>query len=169
MAFKISRRKIIQWIILNEYSMIFNEWYKTGWVLALVVQKCLTLQATLSMEFPRQECWSGLPLPSPKGLPNPGIKPGSPALQADPAPAEPPGKPQNCLAIWLCWNVITDQLLKNTSKVKTISYQKEINFSNYSQVKVIYKPINTINYAFKFQHDRYNSFQAMSNPKWPIR
>ena len=38
-------------------------------------------QAPLSMEFPRQEYWSGLPFPSPRGLPNPGIKPASPALQ----------------------------------------------------------------------------------------
>ena len=50
-------------------------------------------QAPLSMGFPRQEYWSGLPFPSPGNLPNPGIKPGSPALQADPLPSEPPGKP----------------------------------------------------------------------------
>ena len=37
-------------------------------------------QAPLSMEFSRQEYWSGLPFPSPGDLPNPGIKPGSPAL-----------------------------------------------------------------------------------------
>ena len=35
------------------------------------------------MEFSRQEYWSGLPFPSPGDLPNPGIEPGSPALQAD--------------------------------------------------------------------------------------
>ena len=45
------------------------------------------------MGFSRQECWSGLPLPSPGDLPNPGIKPGSPALQADALLSEPPGKP----------------------------------------------------------------------------
>ena len=45
------------------------------------------------MAFPRQECWSGLPLPSPEDLPDPGIEPGSPALQADALPSEPPGKP----------------------------------------------------------------------------
>ena len=41
------------------------------------------------MEFSRQEYWSGLPFPSPGDLPNPGIKPGSPALQADALPSEP--------------------------------------------------------------------------------
>ena len=40
-------------------------------------------QAPPSMGFSRQECWSGLPFPSPGDLPNPGIEPGSPALQAD--------------------------------------------------------------------------------------
>ena len=40
-----------------------------------------------------QEHWSGLSFPSPGGLPNPGIKPGSPALQEDSLLPEPPGKP----------------------------------------------------------------------------
>ena len=51
-------------------------------------------QALPSMGFSRQECWSGLPFPSPGDLPDPGIKPGSPTLQADALPSEPPGKPQ---------------------------------------------------------------------------
>ena len=46
-------------------------------------------QVPLSMGFPRQEYWSGLPFPSPEDLPIPGIKSGSPALQADSLPAEP--------------------------------------------------------------------------------
>ena len=50
-------------------------------------------QAPLSMGFSRQEYWSGSPFPSPGDLPNPGIEPGSPALQADALPSEPPGKP----------------------------------------------------------------------------
>ena len=45
------------------------------------------------MGFPRQEYWSGLPFPSPGDLPNPGIEPGSPAMQTDALPYEPPGKP----------------------------------------------------------------------------
>ena len=62
-------------------------------------QLCLTLgtpwtvacQAPLSMGFSRQEYWSGLPCPSPGDLPKPGIKSGSPALQADSLLSEPPG------------------------------------------------------------------------------
>ena len=50
-------------------------------------------QGTLSVGFPRQEYWSGLPFPSPGDLSNSGIKPRSPALQTDSLPSEPPGKP----------------------------------------------------------------------------
>ena len=50
-------------------------------------------QAPLSMGFSRQEYWSGLPFPSSGDFPDPGIKPGSVALQADTFPSEPPGKP----------------------------------------------------------------------------
>ena len=46
------------------------------------------------MGFSRQECWSGLPCPSPGDLPNPGIEPGSPALHEYSLPSESPGKPQ---------------------------------------------------------------------------
>ena len=47
-------------------------------------------QAPLSVEFSREECWSGYTVPSPGGLPNPGVEPGSPALQADSLLTEPP-------------------------------------------------------------------------------
>ena len=67
-----------------------------GWLVGLVAKSCLTLatpqtvacQAPLSMGFSMQEYWSGLPFPSPVNLPNPGIKPRCPALQADSLPAE---------------------------------------------------------------------------------
>ena len=52
-------------------------------------------QALPSMGFYRQEYWSGLPFPSPGELPDPGIEPGSPALQAGALPSEPPGKPKS--------------------------------------------------------------------------
>ena len=62
------------------------------------VQFCATLwtvagQAPLSMGFFRQEYWSGFPCPPPRDLFNPGIKPESPAWQADSLPLVPPGKP----------------------------------------------------------------------------
>ena len=54
-----------------------------------------THQAPLSTVFPRQEYWSGLPFPSPEDLPNPGIKPTSPALADKFLTTEPPGKPMS--------------------------------------------------------------------------
>ena len=59
--------------------------FATPWTIAY--------QAPQSMGFSRQECWSGLPFPSPGYLPDPGIEPASPALQADSLPFEPPGSP----------------------------------------------------------------------------
>ena len=50
-------------------------------------------QAPLSMEFPRQEYWSGLTFPSPRDFPDPEIKPASPALAGRFFTTEPPGKP----------------------------------------------------------------------------
>ena len=68
------------------------------WVMCSVVSDSVTpwsvaRQAPLSMGFPRQECWREFPFPSPGDLPEPGIEPRSPALQADSLPTEPPGKP----------------------------------------------------------------------------
>ena len=48
-------------------------------------------QAPPSIEFSRPEYWSELPFPSPGDLPNPGVEPGSPALQEDFLPSEQPG------------------------------------------------------------------------------
>ena len=50
-------------------------------------------QAPLSVGLSRKEYWTELPCPPPGDLPNPGIEPGSPALQADSLPSEPPVKP----------------------------------------------------------------------------
>ena len=55
----------------------------------------VALQAPPSMGFPRQAYWSGKPFPSLGDLPNPGIEPGSPALQANSLPLEPPKKLTN--------------------------------------------------------------------------
>jgi len=56
-------------------------------------------QGPLSMGFSRQEYWTGVPCPSPGDLPDPGIEPRSPALQADSLLSEPPGKPVYILYI----------------------------------------------------------------------
>ena len=59
----------------------------------LVIPWTVSWQVPLSMEFSRQEHWSGLLFPPPGALPNPEIKPGSPALEADYLSTEPQGKP----------------------------------------------------------------------------
>ena len=54
-------------------------------------------QAPLSMGFPRQEYWSGLTFPSPRGLPDPGIEPVSPAWQVDSLSLSHPERPSSLL------------------------------------------------------------------------
>ena len=81
------------------FEICYNNDY-AKWNSMLVTQSCSLFvtpwtaahQAPLSMEFSRQEYWSGLPCPPPRDLPHLGIKPGSPALEADSLPSEPPGK-----------------------------------------------------------------------------
>ena len=57
-------------------------------------------QAPLSVGFPSQEYWSGLPFPFPGDILNPRFEPGSPALQAGSLPSEPPGKPKIPQVVW---------------------------------------------------------------------
>ena len=79
-----------------------NDSPELSWWFGLVAKSCPTLaipwtvacQAPLSTGFSRQEYWSGLPLPSPGDLPNPGIELTSPALVGRFFFSEPPGKPQ---------------------------------------------------------------------------
>ena len=69
----------------SEMKSLSRFWlFATPWTVAY--------QNPPSMGFSRQEYWSGLPFPSPGDLPDPGIEPPSPALQADAFPSEPPGK-----------------------------------------------------------------------------
>ena len=59
---------------------------------SLPIPWTIACQAMLAMAFPRQTYWSGLSFPSPGDLPDPGIEPKSPVLQADSLSPEPPGK-----------------------------------------------------------------------------
>ena len=78
---------IIKWYLSSLKVKLLSRvrLFATPWTVAYQVPQ--------SMEFSRQEYWSWLPFPSPGDLPNPGIEPRSPALQADALPSEPPGKP----------------------------------------------------------------------------
>ena len=67
--------------------------------------RTLTCQTPLSMEFSKQEYWSGLPLPTPGDLSNPGIEPASPALAGGFFTAEPLGKPSKAyISLHYCTN-----------------------------------------------------------------
>ena len=92
----------VTWVISNSFV--------TPWTVAR--------EAPLCMGFSRQEHWSGLPFPSPGDLPDLETEPGSPALQANSLPTEPPGRPfpsipsayckrlkPKGLSIWLVWEL----------------------------------------------------------------
>ena len=76
-------RGTLKSLLFSHYAV--SDSFATLWTIAL--------QAPLSMGFPRQEYWSGLSFLSPGDLPDPGIEPTSPALQADSLLSEPSGKP----------------------------------------------------------------------------
>ena len=86
---------------------VLSDSFVTPWIVAH--------QAPLSTGFCRQEYWSGLPSPPPGDLPNPGIKPRSPTLQADSLLSEPPWK----LLKYTSTN-FNLRLTKHLNKIKTI-------------------------------------------------
>ena len=90
----------MQQIIFDKIPQAIKTIFFLSLLLAmLVAQLCLTFlwphetnvafQAPLSLESSRQEYWRGLPFPSPGDIPDPGMEPGSPALQADSLLSEP--------------------------------------------------------------------------------
>ena len=89
-------------------------------------------QAPPSMEFSRQEYWSGLPFPSPGDLPNPGIEPRSPELQAVALTSEPPGKP-------LC-HVVPPKADKSSQRVLTKHGPLEKGMANHSSILALRTP-----------------------------
>ena len=70
---------------------------------SLQSHRTVAYQASPSMGFSRQEYCSGLPFPSPGNLPNPGIKPGSLALEADALTSEPPGSSREMYSLVVYW------------------------------------------------------------------
>ena len=99
-------------------------------------------------DFARQECWSGLPFPSPGDLPDPGIEPWSPTLQADALPSEPPGKRKQSkphpivIESWLCNAFILSytifKVLIQNLKIISLPYFYVIYFYVYSYLIDLY-------------------------------
>ena len=119
----------------------------------LVAKLCLTpltswtvaCQAPLSMEFSREKYWNGLPFPSSGDFPNPGIDPGSHALQADSSPTELWGKPKRCIVVaFMFMSLINFQLFFVYSMKwgsKLILLHVEVQFSQHHLLKTIL-PVN---------------------------
>ena len=105
----------LKFCIKLQFSITFTQYVKVKvkslsrvWLFA--TPWTVAYQASPSMGFSRQEYWSGLPFPSPGDLPHPGVKPRSPALEADALTSEPPGKPWRmgifypiCRRRYKCW------------------------------------------------------------------
>ena len=97
------RRIHVRWYVcvVSMWDDIYVRWWERWkkWkkvellshVWPFATPQTVAYQAPPSMGFSRQECWSGLPFPSPGDLPDPGLEPRSPALQADALPSKPPG------------------------------------------------------------------------------
>ena len=78
--------------ISNRYLHCYVHAQSLSCVRVFATTRIVAHQALLSMGFPRQEHWNGLPIPSQGDLPNPGIQPVSPALQADSLPLSHQGR-----------------------------------------------------------------------------
>ena len=88
----------------------------------LFTKSCWTLvnQAPLSMVFPRQEYWNGLPFPSQGALPHPGIKSMSPAWQANSLPLSHQGSPSRCL--YILFHGVKYQMSTSTPKSVLLNF-----------------------------------------------
>ena len=86
--------------------------------LTLATPRTVACQASLSMEFSRQEYWGGYPLPSTGNLPDLGLETGSPVLQADCLPSEPPS--------WICLLKISPQKTTEWFFEDIISYKIKV-------------------------------------------
>ena len=86
-------QKQVNMYIYNWITLLYN-WNNIQSKQTLCNPMDLAHQTPLSMKFSEREYWSGLPFPSSGDLPDPGIKPRSPAMQAASLLSEPPGKPK---------------------------------------------------------------------------
>ena len=107
----ILQARILEWVAISLIGFLGT--HVCSVVSDSVTPRTAAHHASLSMGFSRQEYWSGLPRPPPGDLPDPGIKPmspASPALQGDSLPTESPGKPSgpyilcklDCPYAWAC-------------------------------------------------------------------
>ena len=103
---RLGYQEAIVWMMLSDQKasvfLLLHYQHINYYPVTLLTPLTVACQAPLSMEFSRQEYWSGWPLPSPGHLPDPGTEPVSPILQEDPLPSDPPGKPLNNYQFLFC-------------------------------------------------------------------
>ena len=107
-SFVYTSKKTLGIFLMDGFALYLSSWYglwnrkvkvkSFSRVRLFATRWTVVHQAPLSMGFSRQEYWSGLPFPSPGDLPNLGIEPGYPALQADASPPEPTVLNNKCVS-----------------------------------------------------------------------
>ena len=128
-------------------------------------------QAPLSMGFSRQEYWTGLPFPSPGDLPDPGIEPRSPALQADSLPTELQGKPLS-LFYFIFWNLYLSHIYEllcsfslkkqNYMHFNASSFFFSFSYRHGTSYFLGFLPLALLLEAPEVQKEKENSFQVQS-------
>ena len=101
-------------IILMCYKIESEKWSRSSGVWLFAIPWTVGYQASPSIRFSRQEYWSGLPFPSPRDLPDTGIKLASPALQVDSLLLKHWGSPSLCFILpqnHLCYIYCSHMLL----------------------------------------------------------
>ena len=88
LIFNLKQTLLVSYHVIKEPELVYNYTVSCSVGSDSAIPWTVAHQVPLSMEFSRQEYWSGLPCP-PGDLPNPGIEPGSPAVQADSLLSEP--------------------------------------------------------------------------------
>ena len=121
-----SSPRVLPWFVEQILSDCSNApWACVLWCVWFRSPMDCAHEAPLRMGFPRQEYWSGLPFPNPGDLPDAGIEPGSPALQAFSLPSEPPGKPGRCVLLtsfrWWFYGLVHFMVKKVTLQLNWFS------------------------------------------------
>ena len=116
----------------KDFLVILCSLHSRAKVKVLITQSCpdslwlhgnVAHQVPLSMEFSKQEYWNGLPFLSPADLPNPGVEPGSPALQVDSLLSEPPGKSQNIKVYPIHPVLLTNAIILSLTQTRAAAFQ----------------------------------------------
>ena len=120
--------------LLNVF--LFDRWVMSD---SFGISWAITCQAPLSLGFPRQEYWSGLPFPFPGDLPNPGIEPTSPAWQTGSLPLSHLGSPLSILVKWSWFSCLSPALCLLQIVARSFFHKSHFHhFTCYSEFSVAF-------------------------------